>query len=50
MTLRALRKCPSGDGLRICLPPKPAHAVRVRVVPFGTGVLGYVLGWADSER
>ncbi|MFI6036073.1 4'-phosphopantetheinyl transferase superfamily protein [Streptomyces sp. NPDC051315] len=43
-TLRDLRACPSGDGLRISLRAEPARAVRVRVVPLGTGVLSYVLG------
>ncbi|MDL5205909.1 4'-phosphopantetheinyl transferase superfamily protein [Streptomyces sp. ALI-76-A] len=48
-TLRDLRVCPSGGDLRVGLRARPGHAVRVRVVPLGTGVLSYVLGRADAE-
>ncbi|MGW0333634.1 4'-phosphopantetheinyl transferase superfamily protein [Streptomyces sp. NPDC003011] len=47
-TLRDLRADPSGDDLRIGLRARPASAVRVRVVPLGTGVLSYVLDRADA--
>ncbi|MGW0494687.1 hypothetical protein ACWD0Z_04420 [Streptomyces sp. NPDC003007] len=40
---------PCGDGLLVRLRTEPAHAVRVRVVRVGTGVLSYVLGRADDR-
>ncbi|GGP95473.1 hypothetical protein GCM10010266_17910 [Streptomyces griseomycini] len=42
--LRDLRARPSGEGLRIERRARPAHAVRVRVVPVGRGVFSYVVG------
>ncbi|MFE0865395.1 enterobactin synthetase [Streptomyces rochei] len=44
-SLRDLRVGPAEDGLCVVrLRADPARAVRVRVVPVGTGVFGYVLG------
>ncbi|KAF3464228.1 enterobactin synthetase [Streptomyces sp. Tu 3180] len=42
--LRDLRARPSGEALRIERRARPAHAVRVRVVPVGWGVFSYVVG------
>jgi 4'-phosphopantetheinyl transferase EntD len=42
-SLRDLRACPSGDGLRIGVRAEPARAVRVRVLPIGAGAFSYVV-------
>jgi hypothetical protein len=48
-SLRDLRACPDGAGLRVCLRTDPAHAVRVRVVRVGTGVFSYVVSRAGGR-
>lgn len=48
-TLRDLRACASGDGLRIVLRAEPAHAVLVRVAALGAGVFSYVLAPAGNR-
>lgn len=48
-SLRDLRACPAGDGLRVCLRTAPAHAVRVRVARVGAGVFSYVVGRAAAR-